>query len=249
MSVTFEDTRVLANIMELFAKYVEKGNIDFREDGVHINSMDKSHTSLLHCCLSEVPVHNISIGVSFDILHKILSVYPYAMYTTLRPNIDDGNLDILIMTEKGEQRFTMNCIKVDECEMEIPDMEYLVDVVLNTGDVMNAIDQVDSLGIKEVTIIQTELGDIRIRYSSRHLKGDVIIGYGVDERGRGEMLCIQIAYLKMFLESGPLSRKIRLSYTGNSTPLRVRCPFVSKASRRDFVEIHISPIIENVREY
>jgi proliferating cell nuclear antigen PCNA len=268
-SATIGNTRVLANIMRLFANTVQDGNIHFRDDGIHISGMDQSHVCLIRSQMTgdtmmyNAPESEIVIGVSFLILSKILSACSNATCTTLKPSPDNGNLEIFVMTDKGENKFVVNPMEIDTEQMDVPEMEYEVSHTLDTATLKEATDQAENLSAEVLNITRATNNEIRVRYKTDLLEGDVTIVEGGEgeERDRDNTVSIATSYLKNFLGSGPFGPKVSIGYDDCDIPMRVKCPLVGISgdiSENDFVEIHIAPRVnddddddlpENVREY
>lgn len=264
-SATTGNTRVLANIMRLFANTVQDGNIHFRENGIHISGMDQSHVCLIRSRMSEntltyvPPESEIVMGVSFSILSKILSACTNATSTTLKPSPDSGKLEIYVMTDKGENSFIVNPMEIDEDELGIPEIQYEVSRTFDTGSLKDATDQADKLGAEVLNFTRTRTNEIRLHYTTDLLEGNVVVCEGGDEEHEEtNMVSIATSYLKGFLGSGPFGPKVSIGYDQCDIPMCVKCPLVMSSgdlSEEDFVEIHIAPRAnpddehENVREY
>lgn len=264
---TIGNTKVFANIMKLFASTVQDGNIIFRENGLYISGMDQSHVCLLRCEMStdtmmyKAPDNDVSVGVSFGVLNKILSACSSARCTTLIPSIDGGKMEIRVDTDKGENRFAIVPMEVDEDDMVIPEIDYDVIRTMEYSSLKDAIDQADKLGANSVIIARTRKNEIRMSYKTDILEGDVLVSEGGDDSSENA-IHIATPYLKNFISSGPFGPQIKISYSGNDVPLCTRCYLVGisgELSESDFVEIHIAPRVddeeevgedlENVREY
>jgi hypothetical protein len=268
-SALIGNTRVLSNIMRLFANYVQDGNIQFGEDGIHISGMDQSHVCLVRCNLTSdsmtytPPQSPMSIGLSFSVMSKILSACSNATCTTLKPDHTTQKLGVFVMTDKGENQFNVSQMEIDEDEMGVPDMDYEITRTIDTSAIKEATDQADKLGADSLTLTRTHTNELRMTYTSDLVEGNVLVDCGEETGTRKNEVTIATTYLKGFLGSGPFGPKTIVCYDGSSAPLRVKCPLVNMSgdlSEHDYVEIHIAPRsnddydddeeeAENVREY
>jgi len=271
-SATTGNTRVLANIMRLFANTVQDGNIHFHEDGIRISGMDQSHVCLIRSqmssdTLSYIPPENeICVGVSFGILSKILSACSNAQSTTLKPSPDSGKLEIFVMTDKGENHFVVSPMDVEEDEMGVPELEYEVSRTFDTASLKDATDQAEKLGAEVLNITRTKMNEIRLLYKTDLTEGNITVCEGEDkEMYDDNTVSIATSFLKGFLGSGPFGPNVFIGYDNCDIPMCVKCPLVKESgdvSEQDFVEIHIAPRVnddvddyeedsmpENVREY
>lgn len=265
-SATTGNTRILANIMRLFANMVRDGNIHFEEDGIRICAMDQSHVCLIRSQMSSdtlsyiAPENEICIGVSFGILSKILSTCPNAQSTTLKPSPDSGKLEIFIMTDKGENHFVVSPMNIEEDELGVPELNYEVSRTFDTVSLKDATYQAEKLGAEVLNITRTKMNDIRLLYKTDLTEGNIIVCEGEDkEMYDDNMVSIATSFLKGFLDSGPFGPNVFIGYDNCDIPMCVKCPLVKdcgEVSDQDFVEIHIAPrvnedgdALENVREY
>jgi hypothetical protein len=271
-SATIGNTRVLANIMRLFANNVHEGNIQFHEGGISISGMDQSHVCLIRCNLTEdtmmyrPPASPISFGVSFAVMSKILSAFSNASCTTLKPHPEKSKLEVFVMTPKGENQFLVNQMDIDEDELEVPEMEYEITRDIDTSTIKDSTDQADKLGAESIVITRNSKNEMRMSYRTDFLEGNVLIAEGGEEEMTENEVSIATAYLKSFISIGPFGPKTQVCYDQSYVPVRVKCPLISSSgelSTNDFVEIHIAPRVnddiddveeddgmpENVREY
>jgi len=271
-SATTGNTRVLANIMKLFANTVQDGNIHFQDDGIHISGMDQSHVCLIRSHMSTdtltyvPPESNVSVGVSFAVLSKILSSCSNAQSTTLKPSTENGKLEIFVLTDKGENHFVVSPMDIEEDELGVPEMDYEVSRTFDTTSLKDATDQAEKLGAEFLNITRTKMNEIRLLYKTDLTEGNITVCEGEDKESySSNTVSIATSYLKGFLGSGPFGPNVFIGYDNCDIPMCVKCPLVKSSgdvSDVDFVEIHIAPRVnddvddyeedsmpENVREY
>ena len=268
-SATTGNTRVLANIMRLFANTVQDGNIHFQSDGIRISGMDQSHVCLIRSYMSSdtlsyiPPESEVTVGVSFAILSKILSACSSSQSTTIRPSPDTGKLELFVMTDKGENHFVVSPMDIEEDGLEVPEMDYEVSRTFDTASLKDATDQAEKLGAEVLNITRTRMNEIRLLYKTDLTEGNITVCEGDDKESyRDNTISIATSYLKGFLGSGPFGPNVCIGYDNCDIPMRVKCPLMKSSgevSDHDFVEIHIAPrvndeevdddVLENVREY
>lgn len=267
-SITTSNTRVLANIMKLFANTVQDGNIHFQDDGLRISGMDQSHVCLIRTHMTSdtltyiPPETDVSIGVSFTILSKILSSCSNAQSTTIKPSTETGKLEIFVLTDKGENYFVVNPMEIEEDELGVPELDYEVSRTFDTVSLKDATDQADKLGAEVLNITRTKMNEIRLLYKTDLTEGDITICEGEDKESySSNTVSIATSYLKGFLGSGPFGPSVFIAYDKCDIPMCVKCHLVKPSgdvSEKDFVEIHIAPRVsddedddmpDNVREY
>lgn len=268
-SATTGNTRVLGNIMKLFANTVQDGNIHFQDDGIRISGMDHSHVCLIRSHMSSdtltyvPPEKNVSVGVSFAILSKILSSCSNAKSTTIKPSMENGKLEIFVLTDKGENHFVVSPMDIEEDELGVPEMDYEVSRTFDTASLKDATDQAEKLGAEYLNVTRTKMNEIRLLYKTDLTEGNITVCEGEDtETYSSNTVSISTSYLKGFLGSGPFGPSVFIGYDNCDVPMCVRCPLVKSSgdvSEQDFVEIHIAPRVkdydedddmsENVREY
>lgn len=247
--ISINDHKVFTRIIKLFSSYVESGFIYFTKTGFYISGMDHSHTCLVKCVMGEdtlvytPPEDEFNIGVSFVILHKILNSCSSSTSTVLKASTDNNILEISVREPRGKHKYKLSLIELDSDEMEVPEMDYAVERELDTACVKDAIDNVEKLGADTFTLTQVERGDLRIKYSTDYIEGDVVI----EESRRScveSSVMLSTNFAKGFISSGPYGPKTIISYTHDEIPVRFKCPLVgkdNKISERDYVEIHIAP--------
>lgn len=247
--VSIKDHKVFARIIKLCSVYVDTGYICFTKTGFYITGMDSSHTCLIKCVMGEdtltysSPEDEFNIGVSFVMLYKILNSCPSSTSTTLIASSGNNVMEINVRGSRGRHKYKLSLIEIDTDEMEVPEMDYLVERELDTSCVKDAIDNTEKLGADTFTIVQTADGNLRIKYSTDYIEGDIVVEDSKTPSAESSVM-LSTNFAKGFIGSGPYGPKTIISYTHDEVPVRFKCPLIGKddkISERDYVEIHIAP--------
>lgn len=254
--VSIVNVKVFANLIKLFANVLNEGNIYFTADTMKISGLDQAHVCLYKCILGkETVVYDNSdgveyvIGVSFQVLSKILSSCSGVSSISIMPDKTSNKLHMNLTSSKGVNSFIVNQMEIEGEELEVPDIDYIVQQSIDTGAVKDGVDQADKLGADVIDITRTSKSEIRIKYSTDMVEGDSLV-YSPPSAFHTEEDSIRVAtsYLKGFVSAGPYGPQIELSYSGSEYPLRARSYFVGASgeiSKTEYVEIHIAPKIDD----
>jgi hypothetical protein len=193
------------------------------------------------------PETKVTIGVSFPIVAKIIGSFSGARCVTLIPQED--TLKIQVDTGKGESEFEVNLMDIEMEELEIPDLEYGVELRLAISELKDAVDQADKLEADAMDIVCSPDGTLRMHYKTDLLSGNVAICGGKEVSIAEESKAsIATVYIKGFFQAGIVSPNVDLKYSGNEVPILVHCPLLAsngELSETSFVEMHIAPRVND----
>lgn len=259
--------KVFASITKLYADMTGEGNVLFTENGIRIDGMDQSHVSFLRTYLPSTLLHemggdyeyheeDISAGVPFRILSKILSTFTSPTQLVLRVGDDKDTLGLVVRADDKDASFTIRLMEIDSEPLDIPELEYDVSVKIPTKTLQKAIGQAEALEADSVDLVWLPSGSdsahhdketLRIRYSTDTVTADVAV-YESDAGSPFEesRVSLAVSYPKRFFAVGTMADKTRVAFRGD-IPVLFRCEY-GEGEDRGFTEMHVAPRIDDTDE-
>jgi proliferating cell nuclear antigen len=167
MEAVFAQAGVLKKIFDGVKDLLTDVNVDYDEKGIHLQSMDSSHVSLVALNISGKALDhykceaNQSLGISIASLVKILKCAGNDDTLTLKFASKEDSLQFMFEDSKQTRisHFRLKLIDIDSEHLGIPDTEYDVCIRMPSGEFQRIIKELQSLG-DTVTISASKEGAI-----------------------------------------------------------------------------------------
>jgi proliferating cell nuclear antigen len=135
----------------------EQINIIFDKTKMYVQAIDSSHVSILEITIPKewfgkyalTSESNVKLGIRVGIFYKILSTRDSTQTVTLKYDIDNKDtLDILLNNEASlfNKQFSMPLIELDAEMMDIPEIEYSVEMSLPSPNFAAIVTQLQYFG-------------------------------------------------------------------------------------------------------
>lgn len=266
-TVVFEKVSTLKNIVDCISQIVSETNLEFRENGLNIMTMDSSHVSMLNLTLPpeffkeyELETPTV-VGVSLKTLGLVLKcANPNDSVEISIEDRENGSIkmDITFENKDGNKtsEFELHCLEIEGEDHQIPDIEpdYILSMpskefeklckdLMNVGDHLNF-----HLNGGNKIVIASE-GDIGKACVTLKRGNGIFINKGEETEEMEQTF--QLNYLNMFAKATSLSDKVELLFTENM-PLQVvyKISPISKGTNEESSEgsgdIHyyLAPVLE-----
>ena len=195
MKLTLETPEKVKAFVEIFKNLkniLDDINIAFTEDKIYMQGMDNTHALLFEMTLQKTWFNSYTIekqdifGLHCETFFKIINCLNNGQYISIECGEKD---DYMTITFVGENRiskiFELSRIELDQEDMEIPDVEYEVDICFDSNEFSELIKETaifnDTINFKcneerFQMIAQGVLGKM-----TASIKEDNIILFGVEE--------------------------------------------------------------------
>lgn len=159
---------IFESIFKNLKNIIKECCIEFNENGIYIQGMDTTHALLFElnivsewfdCYTIKTPN---TFGIHCETFFKIINCLKTTKKIELKRECEDSEiLEISFVGEKNqiEKHFELTEIQIEINKMDIPEMEYQVDIQMKTNDLANI--------IKELTIFNE---NININFNQNNLE-------------------------------------------------------------------------------
>ena len=163
---------IFESIFKNLKNIIKECCIEFNEEGLYIQGMDTTHALLFElniisewfdCYNNETPS---TFGIHCETFFKIINCLKSTEKIELKREYHDSEiLEISFVGKKNQisKHFELSEIKVESNKMDIPDMEYQVDIQMKTLDLTNI--------IKELTIFNE---NVNVNFNQKSLEFDTV---------------------------------------------------------------------------
>lgn len=243
------------------------GNIHFQGHGMYISSMDDAHVCLLRALLGPDVMYSYTcdeattIGIQFKLLAKIVNSFSPDSTLTLDVSPEADILTIRVRTEDGENTFAVKLMDIDADSLEVPDMEYTMEMDIPYEKFKARMEQAEKLEANTIQFKYDGEGKLSVHYETNTLTAEIVVhqdtgsstgvcsGSGSIESSAGtEAVETSIAskYPRRLFGAGVLSPVVSVGIT-NGLPMKIRCK--AGGDGDSYVELHIAPRIEDEETY
>lgn len=242
-------------LFQLLSSITNEVDIHFKDTGIFIQGMDTGHVCLFELNLKNTwfesyEVENeIICGINLTIFHKVLSCWKEGQTITITKTKED-KLNFCFEDEKLSKCFEMGLFDFDIEMLQIPDVEYDVDVNLNSKMINSLISEMDAFG--EVVEINCEEDSINFKTKQNihetqvenKLKMEDLESYSIIEDG-SITLDFSLQYLMNIVQFSRISKDVDI-YISENYPLKFKYCLDNKETEEseNNVCIWISPRIE-----
>jgi len=250
--VVFRTAEQFKKVIEVIKELVSDACIfQFRENGIHLMSMDSAHVSMVRLYLSDeyfeeyVFDKDEVIGLNIPILHKILGCFDKDKPLIIEPNIDTTK--IYCETTDKNLVFTVSNVSIDEEDIGIPECETEVYVDFSSKYLNKFIKDMYDHGDDIELKISTDFIDLNVEKD----------GINIDVRIKDDNNSIKIVeskdisikfslkYIHIFTKAHPINDRVQL-YMYDGMPLKMKYIIESDVydDESSFLEFYLAPKLE-----
>jgi len=163
---------IFESIFKNLKNIIKECNIEFNENSIYIQGMDTTHALLFELNIQSDWFDNYIIetpntfGIHCETFFKIINCLKNTEKIELKRESEDSEiLEISFVGEKNQisKQFELTEIQIESHKMDIPIMEYEVDIQMKTLDLTNI--------VKELTIFNE---NININFNQDNLEFDTV---------------------------------------------------------------------------
>lgn len=222
--------------------------LTFKSDGMEFQGMDSSHVSMSRLLWhkDDFDMFNvsdkISLGISVENLNKCLTLLPQkgGIQLGMYENNDDV-LNILMINNDGfECNLDLNLMCIDNEQLEVPEIEYPVSLVVGSSDFKTVIKNLQNMS-EVLTFSTNQDGKLQLDYKGDICEGEQVIA--VKESGIGKhdiSVTMSTRYIRMFAEFDFCGPNTNI-YMGENIPMKLSFVFKSKSR----IEFYLAPKVED----
>lgn len=239
----------MKNVIDSIKDMIKQTNMDWDEGGIHIQGMDGSHIALTNVFISKDDCEfysikeSITLGVDLIRLSKILSIADSNDSLEFYIKSDeDAVINLAISSDDGKKRshFEIPLLEIDTETMELPDMDYEGETVLNASEFAGAVRDLTFLG--DNISIWIEDGELRIQVRDSFGMGekawkDVVVGTeGCPDNTKQQY---SIKYMTMILKGDACGSTVHL-HISKGSPIKIAYTF----GNGSWINGYIAPKLE-----
>ena len=258
MKVSIEETKKCKQfqiLFQLMCSLCEEVNIYFKDDKMFIQGIDTGHICLFELHITkewfksyEVDEDQEMFGVNLKILSKVLSCWKEGQTITI-DNPKEDKLMFHFESKHLYKGFEMGLFDYDTEILSIPDVEYDVDVTLNSKMFSSLISELDSFG--DVVEIHSTNDYINFKTKQNTFQTQVenrlnvfdLEGYSIIEEGNVQV-DMSLQYMMNVVQFSRIAKDVDINMS-KSYPMK----FTYNLTDNDYVSIWVSPRIEEEEEY
>lgn len=238
MLIKLETPQILSKVVDIISDLVIEVRIKVNENGMSIVAIDPANVAMVEFKLpktafSQFEVENEILGVNLDSLKKILKRTSAGSSLILERK--DNMLNIHIQ-DRIKRNFSLNLIDIEREEKELPNLEYVAMVELDSVDFSASIE--DCAVVADACSFITSEGRFMIEAKGinsamSEFSGDEAKINAEDCKSR-----YSLEYLQKFVKCAKLTPKTLLKFSGDH-PLRLEF-------KTDFMELNfiLAPRVE-----
>lgn len=255
-----------SNIFNNLKNFTDTMNINFIEDRLYIQGMDKTQ-----CCLFELKINadwfdlyefdnndSSKIGVSTGIMHKVLSTRRenQAIIISYSGIPDKLSIDFLNnhssandSTKKLEfdKHIDIPLMDIDGVILYIPQTEYDAEFVINSGTMREIVEELSIFNDK----LEIELNEENINFKSSGIEGEMgitiknedIIEYAIIENGNVKK-SYSLKFFKLMTGFNKLSIDVRLGFS-ETCPMMMVYLLEEDNNQSNYIKFHLAPYMED----
>jgi proliferating cell nuclear antigen len=238
MLIKLDTPQILSRVIDIISDLVLEVRIKVNEFGMSLVAMDPANVAMVEFKLprsafSQFEVGQETLGVNLDNLKRVLKRAGAGSSLILERK--DNLLNVQIQ-DRIKRNFTISLIDIDAEEKNMPDLEYVSRVEMNSIDLINAIE--DCSVVSDACTFQINEGKFIIEAKGLN---SAMAEFSGDEARIDAENCksrYSLEYLQKFIKSAKLINKTILRFS-NDHPLRMDF-------RTEFVELNfiLAPRVE-----
>jgi len=254
MKISVQDTKKCKQFQILFQlmyNLCEEVNMYFKNDKLFIQGMDTGHICLfeLHITKEWFKCYEITrdqevFGVNLKILSKILSCWKEGQTITV-DNPKEDKLMFHFESKELYKGFEMGLFDYDTEILSIPDVEYDVDVNLNSKMFSSLISELDSFGdvveihsTNDYINFKTKQNTFETQVENRLNVSD-LEGYSIIEEEEVKV-DMSLQYMLNVVQFSRIAKEVDINMSKNY-PMK----FTYKLEENDYISIWVSPRMED----
>lgn len=242
-------------LFQILSSISNEVDVHFKNNSIFIQGMDSGHVCLFELNLTSTwfEAYNVEdeiiCGINLTIFHKVLSCWKEGQSITITKKKED-KLNFCFEDDKLSKCFEMGLFDFDIEMLQIPDVEYDVDVNLNSKMINSLISEMDTFG--EVVEINCEQNNINFKTKQNihetqvenKLKMEDLESYSIIEDG-SISLDFSLQYLMNIVQFSRIAKDVDI-YISENYPLKFKYCLDNKLTddSENNVCIWISPRIE-----
>ena len=231
-----EVKRFLA-ILKLNAEMIQCGNLRFTKDGLYMDGMDSSNICFFRTFLPFDCDEEVSVGVAYKVLSKIIGSFSLIESITLKIQGDMDEIALSIETASGVSTFGVKTMYIDSDTIDVPEMEYDITLNLPFKLIHQAFGQAETMEATAVSLKWIN-NKLKLWYETDEVKATINLG---TSETIADPFSVSIAsiYTKK-LCSAKLDDNLSIGLSPN-------CPVLFKASypERGYTELYVAPRIDD----
>ena len=238
MLIKLDTPQILSRVIDIISDLVLEVRIKVNEFGMSLVAMDPANVAMVEFKLprsafSQFEVGQETLGVNLDNLKRVLKRAGAGSSLILERK--DNLLNVQIQ-DRIKRNFTISLIDIDAEEKNMPDLEYVSRVEMNSIDLINAIE--DCSVVSDACTFQINEGKFIIEAKGLN---SAMAEFSGDEARIDAENCksrYSLEYLQKFIKSAKIINKTILRFS-NDHPLRMEF-------RTEFVELNfiLAPRVE-----
>jgi proliferating cell nuclear antigen (pcna) len=227
MEAVFKRGMIFRKIIESFRDFIMEGNLFFLKDSITLQAMDMTHVSLVYMELRNFGTYRCAepfyMGMHITHLHKILKCMDPEDTLTLSGDPDHPELAICFENTKRTAEFGLNLIDLDAEQLEIPDQEYDVNMVLTAPEFKRVITDLQAFG--ESIVLSATIDGFQFQVKGDTGSANVVLKTPEEYTCQADTVAeFSMRHLVSFARASVLSSHVTLRMSADS-PLVVEYTF------------------------
>ena len=230
---------MLSKAVDIISELVLEVKIKLSEFGMSIVAMDPANVAMVEFKLpksafSQFEVMNETLGINLDNLKKILKRASSGSTIILEKTENMLNIQI---QDRIKRNFTIGLIEMDIEEKEVPNLEYISLVEMNSVDLIDSIE--DCSVVSDACTFKLEEGKFIIEAKGMNSALSEFSGDEAQINGENSKSKYSLEYLHKFIKAAKLVEKTHIKFS-NDHPLRIE--FKTNHMEINFI---LAPRVEN----
>jgi len=247
----FKDAEQFKKIIEVIKELVSDScNFEFRENGIHLSSMDSAHVSMVYLYLSDeyfeeyIYDKDIVVGLNIPILHKVLGCFDKDKTMTIEPAVDVTK--IYCETNDKNLSFTVSNVTIESEGLSLPSLENQVYVDFSSKYLNKLMKDIYDHGNDVKLTVYENFIDLNVMEDGSSVNVDVRIKHDDNSvkiiETEDMNMKFSLKYIHIFTKAHSLNERVQL-YLYNEMPLRIKYTIVSDVydDESSFIEFYLAP--------
>lgn len=240
MLIKLENPQILSKAVDIISELVLEVRIKMNEFGMSVIAMDPANVAMVEFKLpksafSQFEVGSETLGINLDNLKRILK--RAGSGSSLIIERKENMLNIQIQ-DRIKRNFTISLIDIDAEEKEVPSLEYVSQIEMNSIDLIDSVE--DCSVVSDACSFCINEGKFIIE--AKGLNSALSEFSGDEAKISGENDCqskYSLEYLQKFIKAAKLVEKTNIKFS-NDHPLRME--FKTNHMEINFI---LAPRVEN----
>jgi len=167
------NSKFFSDTIESVSNVLKMGTISVRDDGLYVSGMDDLHVSLIKLEIEKndfdkfEKIGPVNLGINFEEFVKLLKTSSGRGKLSIIYNESDPKLNIIFENDGLKRKYGLMLLDIDVDELEVPSIDYHLELELSTKIFSNMINSVIATGAEEITF------RIKDKQLSTYSKGDI----------------------------------------------------------------------------